>query len=34
MLFDEAVRLQHHDQPSATDCAALADRIDTLIRPA
>ena len=34
MLFDEAVRLQHHDQPSATNCAALADRIDTLIRPA
>ena len=34
MLFDEAVRLQHHDLPTATDCVVLADRIDTLIRPA
>jgi hypothetical protein len=34
MLFDEATRLQHHDLPTATDCAALADRIDALIRPA
>ena len=34
MLTDEAVRLQHTDLPMATDCAALADRIDALIRPA
>ena len=34
MLFDEATRLQHRDRPTATDCAALADRIDALIRPA
>ena len=34
MLFDEATRLQHRDLPAATDCAALADRIDALIRPA
>jgi hypothetical protein len=34
MLFDEADRLQHADLPAATDCAALADRIDALIRPA
>jgi hypothetical protein len=34
MLCDEAARLQHTDLPAATDCAALADRIDTLIRPA
>jgi hypothetical protein len=34
MLFDEATRLQHRDLPTATDCAALADRIDALIRPA
>ena len=34
MLFDEATRLQHHDLPVAKDCAALADRIDALIRPA
>jgi hypothetical protein len=34
MLFDEAVRLQHTDQATAVDCAALVDRIDELIRPA
>jgi hypothetical protein len=34
MLCDEAVWLQHIDLPAATDCAALADRIDALIRPA
>jgi hypothetical protein len=34
MLFDKAARLQHTDLPAATDCAALADRIDALIRPA
>ena len=34
MLCDEAVRLQHSDLPMATDCAALLDRIDALIRPA
>ena len=34
ILFDEAVRLQHTDQVTATDCAALVDRIDELIRPA
>ena len=34
MLSDEAARLQHTDLPAATDCAALADRIDALIRPA
>jgi hypothetical protein len=34
MLCDEAVRLQHTDLPAATDCAALADRIDALVRPA
>jgi hypothetical protein len=34
MLCDEVVRLQHTDLLAATDCAALADRIDTLIRPA
>ena len=34
MLCDEAGRLQHTDLPAATDCAALADRIDALIRPA
>jgi hypothetical protein len=34
MLTDEASRLQHTDLPAATDCAALVDRIDELIRPA
>jgi hypothetical protein len=34
MLLDEAARLQHGDLPMAKDCAALADRIDALIRPA
>jgi hypothetical protein len=34
MLCDEAGRLQHTDLPAATDCAALADRIDALVRPA
>ena len=34
-LFDEAVRLQHIDEVMpATDCAALVDRIDVLLRPA
>jgi hypothetical protein len=34
MLFDKAARLQHIDQATATDCAALVDRIDALVRPA
>jgi hypothetical protein len=34
MLSDEAARLQHTDQVAATDCAALVDRINELIRPA
>jgi hypothetical protein len=34
MLLNEAARLQHANLPAATDCAALADRIDALIRPA
>ncbi len=34
MLSDEASRLQHTNLPAATDCAALADRIDALVRPA
>ena len=34
MLFDEAARLQHTDQVTAMNCAALVDRIDMLIRPA
>ena len=34
MLFDEATRLQHTDYATSTDCAALVDRIDALIRPA
>jgi hypothetical protein len=33
MLFDEADRLQHTNLPAATDCAAVADRVDALIRP-
>jgi hypothetical protein len=33
MLFDGAARLQHTDQQTAIDCAALVDRIDALIRP-
>jgi hypothetical protein len=33
MLFDEAVRLQHADQQTAIDCAALIDRIDALVQP-
>jgi len=33
MLSDEVARLQHTDQATATDCAALVDRIDELIRP-
>ena len=34
MLSDEAARLQHTDQVTAMNCAALVDRIDALIRPA
>jgi hypothetical protein len=34
MLSDETDRLQHTDRQMAVDCAALADRIDALIRPA
>jgi hypothetical protein len=34
LLFGEAVRLQHSDQQTALDCAALVDRIDALVRPA
>jgi hypothetical protein len=33
MLCDEATRLQHVDR-ATTDCAALVNRIDKLIRPA
>ena len=31
---DKAVRLQHTDQQTAMECAALVNRIDALIRPA
>jgi Holliday junction resolvasome RuvABC DNA-binding subunit len=31
MLFEEADRLQHTDQATATDYAALVDRIDALV---
>ena len=34
MLFNEAARLQHADQRTATECLTLIDRIDALIRPA
>jgi hypothetical protein len=34
MLFDGAARLQHTDQQTAMDCAALIDRIGALVRPA
>jgi hypothetical protein len=34
MLTDEAARLQHTGLLAATDCAALVDRIDALVRPA
>jgi hypothetical protein len=34
MLFDEADRLQHTDQKTATECLTLIDRIDELIRSA
>ena len=34
LLFGEAVRLQHSDQQTALDCAALVDRIGALVRPA
>jgi hypothetical protein len=34
MLTDEEARLLYTDPSAATDCAALADRIDSLIRPA
>jgi hypothetical protein len=34
MLFDEADRLQHADQRTATECLTLIDRIDALLRPA
>ena len=34
MLFDKAVRLQHTDQQTAMECAALVNRVDALIRPA
>ena len=34
MLFDEADRLQHADQRTATECLTLIDRIDALVRPA
>ena len=34
MLFDKAVRLQHTDQQTAMECAALVNRIDALIRNA
>jgi hypothetical protein len=33
-IGERAARLQHTDLPAATDCAALTDRIDALIRPA
>jgi hypothetical protein len=32
MLTGEAVRLQHTQPASGDDCAALADRIDVLLR--
>jgi hypothetical protein len=31
MLFDEAVRLQHTDRQTATDCVTLVGRIDALL---
>ena len=31
MLFDEADRLQHADQRTATECLTLIDRIDALL---
>jgi hypothetical protein len=34
MLSDATARLQHTDQQTAIDCAALVDRIDALVRPA
>ena len=34
MLFDEADRLQHADQRTATECLTLIDRIDVLLGPA
>jgi len=34
MLSDEAARLRQTDQQTATDCIALIDHIDALIRPA
>ena len=33
MLFDEADRLQHADQRTATECLTLIDRIDALLGP-
>jgi hypothetical protein len=33
-LFDEADRLCHTDQDTATECLTLIDRIDALIGPA
>ena len=33
MLFDEADRLQTYRPETATECLALIDRIDALIRP-
>ena len=34
LLSEKATRVQYTDLPAATDCAALADRIDALVRPA
>jgi hypothetical protein len=31
LLFDEAVRLQHTDRQTATDCVTLVGRIDALL---
>jgi hypothetical protein len=34
MLSNQTTRLHHTAQATAMNCAALADRIDALIRPA
>ena len=33
MLLNEAGRLRHADQRTATECLTLIDRIDALLRP-
>ena len=32
ILYDEAIRLRHIDQPAAMDCIALMSHINALIR--